>query len=219
MSNGKFYFKRRRRYNRNKKPIPKAVRAYVKRSIDSNIENKFGAQTFPSVTPAEWVLNSTPRFDLLNGLFKGTDRNQRIGNRVKNKSLEIAFYLKAPANTVTTYRLILIKQHQPRFLAPAVADLFTTTANYHLAPIDLNYKGADKNLSIVWDKTFTTSQATNGALCFRKRWRMNSHTQYSDTNNGTILDIISCAYYLFAVTDQGANSDYIAVQQHTWEDA
>jgi len=77
----------RKRIYRKKVGVSKSVKAYVKRTISSNIENKIHVDyaTNQNIVTAAGGTNFTHR-GLLPALSQGVTANQRIGNEVKVKS-------------------------------------------------------------------------------------------------------------------------------------
>lgn len=79
------------------KPVPKAVKSYVQRAIDASNENKYKVY---SLVTQFGSLGNTWTETALTTITQGVGKEQRIGNRIRIKSLEIKGIISAGANQV-----------------------------------------------------------------------------------------------------------------------
>lgn len=169
---------RKNRYRKNKKKgkVSEAVQKYVKRTIHSNIENKYYQNAFTFGTAPNPVnpLNmrfttamlSTAGISTTNGLFplnimaQGDDVNSRTGDVIRVMSVKVRITLAAVVNASGLLsnidpiyaRILLIHTKSPEGLPPFSADFITATAVTEIDnPILPNVDATHKILS---DKTY-----------------------------------------------------------------
>lgn len=219
-------FKRRRRTTRGRrrgtfkrrKMMRKATRSYVKRSISSSQETKyFSGQV--TLTPD----TSTGGAKLFNGLIKGVNRYDRIGNKVDVKSIFMNLAMSGNANpdldgdVGVRIRIMLIIDREADGTEPIASEIFadTTAANYHYSAYNLDY--VPSRYKVLKDKSFilqpyqtkpitgTQGPGISGATIKYWRYRYNFRrmiTQYGAGNDGTVADIIKNSLYLLCFSDR-----------------
>lgn len=72
--------------NQKSKKVSQNVKTYVKKVLDGNVENKFSVTQQAFAIPAT---NITTQFSLLGSIPQGTADNNRIGDKIKLKSLHV----------------------------------------------------------------------------------------------------------------------------------
>lgn len=84
----KFYRKRYRRKGKGK--VAKKVKNYVKKVLDHQVEDKYyqGYVGFPTVSNSDAAVGTSIYFT---NMVQGTGNNQRVGNRIRVKSIKINF--------------------------------------------------------------------------------------------------------------------------------
>lgn len=227
----------KRRYKKRNTKMTKQVKSIVKRELDKNVEDKYGH---------EYTLKGEGTYDfgsatgglglLINGLFKGTNRNQRVGNAVKNKHMSAIITCKSVGTVPCNFRVMLIRINEPKGTVFTNSLLFQDNNNGRLtiSPYNLNYtsRSKDSYITVLKDRTFAlhsypvyTGVSTTGLAqqkVFRISMKLNSKTIYNDDNNGIITDIVKNAYYLLFYSDQSnasANPELQVCWQYIFEDA
>lgn len=172
------------------------------------------------INSAEYPINTTGSFTLLNGLVPGTDFNNRIGRKIFMNSLYIRGFCRHNndfvANSASSgdlWRMIVFMDMQPNGAAPTVTDLLVTaTSSSHL-----NMNNRDR-FKVLIDKQYAPGPWTalvgppvnisgdRTAFPVKKYKKINAETIYNAGAAGTIGDIISGALYMFWIGQYAAGS-------------
>lgn len=202
-----------------KRSYPKTVSAPIR--LLPSPEKKFF-----DIAPATYQVNTTGSITLLCVPVPGTDYTNRIGRKIRIKSVYIRGIcgLSAALTTITTgvvaqgqlLRLIIFQDLQPNGAAPALADLLNNaTANAQLNPNNRDRFRILKDKCwafgrFQWDTTATQAYAmTSGnsvaqVKCYKK---LDLETVFNAGTAGAIADINSGAIYMCWVGDQAAGTD------------
>lgn len=117
----------KRAKTKTKKFVPAAL---VTHKVEVKTVDVNNAASEPNVT----LINSTGAFALLNGTMSGTGINNRVGRKIRLKSLQFngIYNTNKDAGTVAPeyHRILLVYDRQPNSALPAVADIIQS--------IDLN---------------------------------------------------------------------------------
>lgn len=137
---------------------------------------------------------------LINGLTQGTGDAMRIGNEVCNNYLMAKLNFIFP-DTTNRCRVMIVWDKQPNGAPPAVADLFTYTAN----PVD-SFLNPDSKARFHVLKDVIVSGGTSGGPATKAfNWKINlrkKRTLYKGTTD-TIGAIQSNALWLICQSDSG----------------
>lgn len=207
-------FGKRRRARTRKRTFKKqrkvARLGTVKRMISSREETKWinGLQNLLT------VVDNNPAFLAVNAMTKGTDRTQRIANRISMKKFAFTITMTpAPNGNRPVYlRYLVIMDKQPNATAaPNFQSLFSgsvTPANademwkamYNVNTVPSRYKILlDRNVtSTISGGSVNVAQNTH---LRRHAINLRSNTVYADTNTGTINDIQKNSLWLLIVND------------------
>lgn len=158
---------------------------------------------------------NAPDMLLLNGLTKGADRFNRLGNQIHMVSIEMRIVIAANSTNrgVNRARLIVFLDKQPNAGYPTSAQLFadvtgaydTTTMQTPLHP---DYFG--KRYKLLRDITMTVGQE-GGAVDYsqEKTYKLfiplrRITAQYNDSNVGSIADFIKNSLLAFCISDESS---------------
>lgn len=204
---------KRRLFTKKKKNTVKKI---VKSMLDKNIEDKYAIyNTYFYKGEGYPHLTNTPFLGLLNAPIKGTNRENRLGDRIRIKRLDLNFYVKSVPNAnadPTTVRMALLRLIGVNGELPSAADVFSDPDNPHFSDWNYNQKGV--RFSVIWDKRVDLGIGGGTAnygisKTFRRTiFQKNTITQFfSNVNDGTIASIISGAYVLILASNQATNSE------------
>lgn len=150
--------------------------------------------------------SATNSFFLLNGLQTGDTSNDRDGDSVRYKSIQIAGTLFADSvSKVGPVRIILFIDKSPNGTAPTVSNLLASSASVTnlYSPRNLDYK---KRFVILSDQLLNPSYGNDTeCLPFKIYKKINMHTVYGLGNTGLIGDISSNALYLVLLSQESTN--------------
>lgn len=92
------------RVKRKTKKVTKAVKTYVKKALDRNVEDKFYQNNFLEVG-VNGSNSSNSNSVILNTISKGLNRDNRVGNQIRVKSIrvDVKFYTKSIAGSLTNF--------------------------------------------------------------------------------------------------------------------
>lgn len=171
---------------------------------------------------ANYQVNTTGTFTLLNGCVQGTDFDERVGRKILCSSvyirgsvvLENANDLSAGVTAgAQQCRMILFVDMQPNAATPATTDLLKEAS----PTSQLNLNNRDR-FRVLKDKTFfmdpLITTAANASNAFNRTGynvkvfrRLNIETIYNSGNVGNIGDISSNAIYMFWIGTAVAGTD------------
>lgn len=165
----------------------------------SLINPEFKAVDVDVTRPA---VTTTHLFNLLNGLTKGTDINQRVGNSIKMVSIDVGVLVtRNTATTTNNYiRCAIILDKSPNGVAMTAAEMYAASAaNPILSPRNLSNRNRFVTLK---DWVVDVGNAGNRPSVHMKKFRkLQLHTTYNTGNAGTIADITENAIYFVCVSD------------------
>lgn len=144
---------------------------------------------------------------LLNGLVKGSDWGDRIGQDVISKFLEINFYAYNQHLTQSNrIRLMVINDKFPQGIALNTGRLFFDNTNNLSRILCLEDKALANDFKIYYDKVFTfsshdTSSDAQDERHIKIRIPLRNKIQYNSLNTGLVNDIELNAFYLIVVAD------------------
>lgn len=164
---------------------------------------------------------SAPVVFLLNGIAAGTDFYQRIGRKVKLRSLLFRGDIYASDNATTgalSYRVALVYDSQTNGAAVSYSDIFQsvqfngTTGARAYSGVNLNNRDRFKVLK---DWTFTLAAvsltvAGNGGYHNKRSLKAYiplNHDQIFSGTGGTLSDIQTGALFLIAICDANSTGD------------
>lgn len=169
---------------------------------------------------------SGPTGFIPNVLSKGTDRQNRIGNKIVNLMVTVNFAISAFNNTQSRVRLTALVDKQADGTAPVYSELYAdpTSANWHYTPFNKNWvpsrykviKDKMVNINIYGGNAQTTEIKT-----IRWKIKYRSSTFYNDGNAGDITDIIRNSIVFVVASDQGTATAPVVGVEYTffWRDS
>lgn len=200
-------FKRKRRTGRKK--VPKTVKKYVKRAIQSEIERKES-----SVTGTNSLSTTAAMIDLSAQITQGMTDRQRIGDKMKPKYLQVNILLTV-ADLSNFIRVIFFVWKQNTILASPVTNLILDDTGALVPTLALynHDTKAASNYKILKDKTYYLATQAHGndanpekIVKFRINLK-NCPASYYDAGNATGSNHI----FMCLVSDSGAVSHPTAV--------
>jgi hypothetical protein len=208
----RFTRKRKRTFRRGTKKFRKGRKVArvgtVKKMINRMIEHKW---KYGSVAGTIDFVLSAPV--LLNGFVKGSNRDQRTGNKCKFTSIQWSMLWVAGNMQASRIRMMVFRDTQSTAGTPTagnqVANLFAQgspiTTSTILSPLNPDVWPA--RFRMLSDRTFhcdVEGGATdiNAERQTRGTIRLGFTTQYNDGNTGTISDINKNGLYVLIISDE-----------------
>lgn len=164
-----------------------------------NTENKYNDLIYNATIPI-----ATPTMVPLNLLAQGADENERIGNSIllRDMNMRLSFIPDFTAVDYQLVRYIIFVDKQQQGTAPTAAQLLTTPANID-TPFNRNYSD---RFVIIKDKRLVLAKnnlASN--TIFQKIYKkLQFHARYIG-QNGVPAELGNNALYLFAVSASVGN--------------
>jgi len=148
---------------------------------------------------------------LLNGLARGDDINQRSGREVMMKSVQISWLSFATAATGVdqVHRVVLVYDRQANAAALTWNDVFGSTSIHY--PRNLENR---KRFKILMDMSYVINAAGEpGTGRMEKYYRKLAHpVTFNSGNAGTIADITTGSLYLMWTSSVGAGATAGTIQ-------
>lgn len=166
-----------------------------------NAEQKLKDVT-ASITPAPAGV-----LDLLNGMNKGDNINNREGQQIKTMS--ILFRATININslaTATAVRIMLVVDSQPNGAAFTVANLLENTVQVIQSPINIGNK---RRFLVLFNKVLTLSINGRRKAYFNYFKKVMLKTVFNNGNAGDETDITTNTIYFVAFSDESANQPTI----------
>lgn len=174
--------------------LPRAVRAQVKACCETLLEAKYVEEAVSGAVP---TVATTPRVTCLNDIGQGTAANNRVGNKIICKYLQIEGILFLDANAASDYyRLAVVIDHEC-FGAICTWGQYVqgtpTNSVYSLPSMETVGKG--RRFTTLVDRLIPINNdvgTTNGAAklqTFSLKVPLNFSTHYNG-NAGTVSDIV-----------------------------
>lgn len=209
--------------------LEKKVKKVTKKvdRIYSSIEQKvISTLTDAGLTPIVFsgVVNASPIVRLLNGMIRGDEQGERIGEKACFRKLEMGlqFYSLAPSVSQAQFRVMIVKEGSTALGSDvSYTGLFGTATpapNY-----TRNYSTRNPHrYSVLFDKTFLVSpyRGENLAIGYLPNMstpsskvlmidkKMNIASNYARSNAGTVADIEAGTISLLIFTDNSIASAY-----------
>jgi len=165
------------------------------------------------LTVANYVADTTGAVTLLAVPVLGSDMTNRIGRKIKLKSVYIRGLLQRESTAVDTVhdaclcRLMLVYDKQPNGAAPAITDILVTASS--ISQLNLNNRDRfqilkDKQWVVgpYWTNTVATqSFGIADRVCYPVKiyQKLDLEMIFNSTNGGTIADVNSGAFYLVTI--------------------
>lgn len=191
----------KRKYKAKAKKVPKAIKSYVKKTIEHETEDKF-----LSLDNQTTVTTNAGTVNLLNGMVVGTTVGTRLGNKVRLVGLQMRFVATAAiATNVNWFRIILIADKQANAAIPGVANILQTATAAFRPFSTFNPDVVPSRYTILYDRTHridieggSTDVPKNLFIKINKySWKKNPLlVQYNGNNTGLITDINKNSIYL-----------------------
>lgn len=202
----KVRYARKRKFGTKKKSakVSKSVKKYVKRVVDNEVETKIIESTF---TMKANTYSPTASNVILNTMAQGLTIATRVGEKVKNKYLQIRLRVTGdsgaadPLTDNSVYRLYIIKDKIPNALrisamTAATDSPFFGAANALFPETFHNYAN-DARYEFLHDKCYVvnSSRATTKWTKFHTfNIPLTGHTQYSGPG-ATVASMYKDVYY------------------------
>lgn len=232
-------FRHRRKQWRKKPKVSKKIKDFVKRAIDVNQENKFvkdwsragAAIAYYSVPYSSYSVRplfATNASGSWDDFLRGVGPGERIGNRIRLKSLEYRFVFLGNGTSVNDQfaRVILVMVKNPLLSGvPSITNLLSTAVqgNEWLSPINPNARSA---VSILLDKTvrLEVGGGSTNTLARKEmiiKYNFRDHImQFNDTANASITTVMSGLPLLYVFGSEPTNYITMAYNGITYyEDA
>lgn len=209
--------------------VSKPVKAYVKKQLDRNEEDKDRASIFGTYTAPQDV-STSGAVSVINNMSKGTSREQRVAQQIRMTGMELRGSITAqsstgvPGQSRLRFIVYLDKDNNGEALPAGTAEygnLFTINIAATDQGVDNTYNhfnvGPGKRYRILYDKTFDMNVQAAYWDTFlvapvvypqvkhfivRKNWRKRPiQVQYDADNNNDNSDIRKNALRVFMLSD------------------
>ena len=173
-----------------------------------NVRQLINVEFKESNTQVDENVGSNWSLQLLNGLQKGTNNTNRVGDSIKVKSIEVKSGTYLTSSFTGLYmrvRRIIFIDLQPNAGVPTQASLLENV----LSDWTYAFKNLDnkKRFVILKDDVVTMSPNTNAAIQFPDYYyKMNMHTAYDSSNSGDITDISTNAIYIAYMSNSSSGT-------------
>jgi len=157
------------------------------------------------------AISTTAYAVLLNGLARGDQIDQRIGNEVLMRSIQIDGYLNAQATTGVSQciRVMLVYDRQANATALALTDVLVASDVHSHKKLENRHR-----LKIFLDGRIPIASAVTGDASgvnkhpFKYYRKLRHPVVFNTANNGTVADIQTGAMWLFLIgTAAAGNTD------------
>lgn len=185
------YKKKYKKYKKKYGGVPKSVKAYVKKEIARDNENKYIDTSFLA-QPSNW----TGTISSLSHPDQGLTSSNRVGDVIRPVSLSVKFVVKIGLSTSAVGRIIVF-QWRPQ-TTPTISNIlqssYSATENHVNAPYDVDQAPQFK---ILYDKRVSLS--TNGDYItgwqkIIKRKKMLNITFTGSTGAGSASNKLYCIF-------------------------
>jgi len=159
---------------------------------------QLSAGEFKSVdTNVAMAANVTTSVQLLNGIARGDDINQRNGREVTMKSIQLKGFMMATAGTGADQLIRTLIVYDRQTNAAALTALQVLTLADPIAPRNLENR---RRFKILWDKTATINAASEpGTMRYFEWYRRLAHPITFNTDGGATVAAITTGS-LYAIT-------------------
>lgn len=163
-----------------------------------NVEFKTIDNIYSTTYSNSWSLN------LINGISKGDDYNNRDGRQIRVKSIQLSFnpVMNSSSTVNQMVRIICFIWKAPDGTAPTIDDVLEAGAT---AMVRIRSLSDRKNTVILYDKVINLSAGDKSNVVERYYKRMDMKVVFNDGNTGSISDIDSNALYVAIVSNDNTN--------------
>lgn len=144
------------------------------------------------------VIDSTGSVNLINGIARGDDINERTGREIILKSIQINGRIRSTAATGVTQigRVICVYDRQTNGAAPAITDVLTSNSTTSARNLENR-----RRFKILMDKVFALSAAGQSGEQqeFRFYRRLRHPVTFNAGDAGTVADIASGSLYILTL--------------------
>lgn len=199
----KIYRGTKRRLNRPARKVD------ILRAINKSKETHYLQTARTTVTT---TLASTANvFSLLNGVAQGDTDSDRTGSRIQAKSLDIKCTMyNGTAGGQTNFRVIVLRQKNPRGVAPTSADLFVDSPAFPNTQFDMLATDFSSRFEILSDRMLywlPNYAAQIPVLEYDQHIKLDDAiSDYSLGTGSTITAIDKNAYYICFISDSTISS-------------
>lgn len=200
---------RRRRRGKKVGKVAKKVRSYVKKAISRRLEDKFIQEDAPPANPISsttgvgYCLSSTTQ------TVQGTGSNNRVGDKIRMKNLEIRLHMAGTSATYdTAFRIFLIRFKDPQGVNLAVSDFMVNNAGVGIdRPV--YPKPLLDRVDIMMDRVYTikalgnvTADVAHRLVTIRKRLDMvQTFLRNTTSTTGTAIEKNSIWLWIVGMAD------------------
>lgn len=163
-------------------------------------EKKFN-DTFNTLVTASGMSN-TGSFFLLNGIGAGTGFNERVGRKIKIKTIQLNITVLVGSVVPARCRLMVVIDRQANGVAPTLGNILDTTLISSPSKAFMNLDNRAR-FSVIWDKKFTLDTTTYTLRDFNVFKKKLIDVTYNGITNG-IGSIATNSLYLVAMSDAAA---------------
>lgn len=215
-----FRHRRRRRTRRNVSTAVKALRLARRAWNSSDHERKFLDGQFNALDVEPAV---TAVLFFVNGIAEGVSENQRIGERVRLKTLDLRFQFDKSAanvNASTTCRFTILWDRQPNGgLATVAQVLETVTGTNNVLDMCSPYNAQNrKRFQVLKDARFTLNDGHNESRVFHWRVPLRNKTPQYNGAGAAIGNVNTGALLMMILGDitQGGNVTVLDMTTRLW---
>jgi len=146
----------------------------------------------------------TPTFLLVNGVGAGTGFNERVGRKIKIKSIQLNGVVIVGTAVPARVRLMLVLDRQANGSTPSIGNILDNTTILVNSKAFMNLDNRAR-FSVIWDKKVTLDAVMKTQVDYSVFKKKLIDVTYSGTTNG-IGSISTNSIWFVAVSDQGVTN-------------
>ncbi len=143
--------------------------------------------------------------NVLNGILQGVEDNERIGDQITMKSLQLNLInaLNIDGSTMWRHLIIIDNQNNQGTTEAPLNHIFNRAATFSDATFSTyndDYVGRDKRYQVLWDSKaqYIAFQSGNNARTYKLHIRLGHKVRF-EGNTGTGEDIIDRCIFLYSI--------------------
>lgn len=200
---GKFT-KRKKKYGKRKPRYTVKKNAMAIKKIKKDVEYK---RMDIVVNESPLTITQSGIFRLVNGLYQGTEQDERIGSVVCNKKLHVRALFRASADCVVRFGILRWEDVNADSTPLAMSYIFQNVSHGGTANSGsvLAMKNIQNNnrYKVVYDDIISMDTTQFSIVPFVYTHKMNSKTEYvKDSTSSVQEEILKNAYFLYFATDR-----------------
>ncbi len=157
--------------------------------------------------------NSSGSVQLLSSIAQGIDVDDRIGNKIRAKSLKLSGMVILHASaTETQIRMVIIRDNNGSTTRPVITDLYNL-ADFRSNQLKIGDPQTNSRFTVLWDKFIMLDAVKQRSAQFKYSMSLDHHIYYSgpttsDEGKGNI--------YLFIASSEPTNDPAVSAESQIY---